>query len=82
MYYYYYENNQILEINVSKQLWHNIKVNINSMMLSKIWGCPSPPSTLKIIPMSRSLEESIDINFIKNDSLIVQSLKDKQTKKH
>jgi len=37
--YYYYENDKVLEINVSKYLWHNIIFNKNSMMLSLIWGC-------------------------------------------
>lgn len=81
-YYYYYETNQTLKINVSKYLWYNIKVNINLMILSKMWGCPAPPSTLKITPMPRSFKEFIDITFIKNYSLIVESLKNKQTKKH
>jgi len=40
MYYYYYEKDKALEINVSKYLWHNFIVNENSLILSKIiWGC-------------------------------------------
>jgi len=39
MYYYYHENDKALEINVYKYLVHNIRVNKNSMMLSKKWRC-------------------------------------------
>jgi len=42
MYYYYYENDKVVKINVSKYMWHNIKVNKNLMWLSTIWGCLAP----------------------------------------